>query len=730
MNGAPKPPSAIAGFDPPESTDDPEREDASPPLDLALEEAPAEPGSLARGAAVVKSFWQHAPHGSGVYRMIGADGDVLYVGKARSIKKRVQAYTTPERQSIRIARMVAQTVSMVFVTTETEAEALLLEANYIKQLKPRYNVLLRDDKSFPYILIAGGHEAPRLMKHRGARSIRGDYFGPFASAGAVTRTLNAMQRAFLLRTCSDSYYDNRTRPCLLFQIKRCSAPCTGEIAPADYAELVTQARDFLSGRSRAIRQKLARDMTASAETLDFEKAARLRDRISSLSAIQGEQSVNPRSAPEADVFAIAEEAGQFCVEAFFFRTYQNWGNRAYFPRADRALAAAEVLDSFLAQFYLERPAPRLVLLSHDVASRQSLCEILSARAGHRIAIGAPRRGEKKELVNNALRNAREALSRKLAEAASQAKLLTALAAAFGLAAAPRRIEVYDNSHIMGTNAIGAMIVSGPEGFVKNQYRTFNIKSASLTPGDDYAMMREVLTRRFARLAKEQAQRAARASSPVGAEVRAIDASPHAEERPEGAARRTGGGDEAPPPAASPAARSAPSVETPTAPAPQDEEDGRDAFPDRPDLVVIDGGRGQLEAARQVFAELGVAGVALASIAKGPDRNAGRETFFIPGREPFKLAPRDPALFFVQRLRDEAHRFAIGAHRARRKKDFVKSPLDEIPGIGPARKRALLHAFGSAKDVANAGLADLEKTPGLNAATAKRIYDFFHEGGGR
>jgi excinuclease ABC subunit C len=584
--------------------------------------------------------------------------------------------------------MVAQTVSMVFVTTETEAEALLLEANYIKQLKPRYNVLLRDDKSFPYILIAAGHEAPRLMKHRGARSIRGDYFGPFASAGAVGRTLNAMQRAFLLRTCSDSYYDNRTRPCLLYQIKRCSAPCTGEIAPPEYAELVTQARDFLSGRSRAIRQRLARDMTASAETLDFEKAARLRDRISALSAIQGEQSVNPRSVPEADVFAIAEEAGQFCVEAFFFRTYQNWGNRAYFPRADRALEAAEVLDSFLAQFYLERPAPRLVLLSHDVASRESLCQILSARAGHRIAIGAPRRGEKKELVDNALRNAREALSRKLAEAASQAKLLEALAAAFSLAAAPRRIEVYDNSHIMGTNAIGAMIVAGPEGFVKNQYRTFNIKSATLTPGDDYAMMREVLTRRFARLVREQAQRVARASPPAGAEARATDAFPHSE------------------------------------------EDRRDAFPDRPDLVVVDGGRGQLEAARQVFAELGVDGVALASIAKGPDRNAGRETFFIPGREPFKLAPRDPALFFVQRLRDEAHRFAIGAHRARRKKDFVKSPLDEIPGIGPARKRALLHAFGSAKDVANAGLADLEKTPGLNAATAKRIYDFFHEGGGR
>jgi len=717
MNGAPKPPAIIDGFDPPESADEPERDEPSPPLDIAVDEAPAEPGSLARGAAVVKTFWKHAPLGPGVYRMIGADGDVLYVGKARSIKKRVLAYTTPERQSIRIARMVALTVSMVFVTTETEAEALLLEANYIKQLKPRYNVLLRDDKSFPYILIAGGHAAPRLMKHRGARSIRGDYFGPFANAGAVTRTLNAMQRAFLLRTCSDSYYDNRTRPCLLFQIKRCSAPCTGEIAPADYAELVTQARDFLSGRSRAIRQRLARDMSASAETLEFEKAARLRDRISALSAIQGEQSVNPRSVPEADVFAIAEEAGQFCIEAFFFRTYQNWGNRAYFPRADSTLGAAEVLDSFLAQFYLERPAPRLVLLSHEVASRESLCQVLSARAGHRIAVGAPRRGEKKELVDNALRNAREAMSRKLAEAASQAKLLEALAAAFGLAAAPRRIEVYDNSHIMGTNAIGAMIVAGPEGFVKNQYRTFNIKSASLTPGDDYAMMREVLTRRFARLVREQAQRA-------------TDAFPHSEERPEGASRRTREGDQSPPQAASSAPQSPSSFDLPAAPAAQDEGDWGDAFPDRPDLVVVDGGRGQLEAARQVFAELGVKGVALASIAKGPDRNAGRETFFIAGREPFKLAPRDPALFFVQRLRDEAHRFAIGTHRARRKKAFVKSPLDEIPGIGPARKRALLHAFGSAKDVANAGLADLEKTPGLNAATAKRIYDFFHEGGGR
>jgi len=621
------------------------------------------PGRLARGAEVIKSFWLHAPMGPGVYRMFGDDGEVLYVGKARSIKKRVASYTKPERQSIRIARMIAQTVSMVFMTTETEAEALLLEANLIKQLKPRYNVLLRDDKSFPYIVISGDHEAPQLAKHRGARTGKGDYFGPFASAGAVFRTLNALQRAFLLRTCSDSYYANRTRPCLQFQIKRCSAPCTREIALDDYGKLVDEARDFLAGRSRAIRVRLAKEMSAAAEALAFEKAARLRDRIAALSAIQGEQNINPKSIPEADVFAICEDAGQFCIEVFFFRTYQNWGNRAYFPRADRTMAVAEVLDAFLAQFYVERPAPRLVLLSHDIESHDVLREVLSARAGRRIAIGAPRRGEKKELVDNALRNAREALARKLADAASQEKLLGALGVAFKVDRPIRRVEVYDNSHIMGTNAIGAMVVAGADGFVKNQYRTFNIKSATLTPGDDCAMMREVLGRRFARLAKSG------------------EAAP---------------GDEG-------------------------------AFPERPDLVLIDGGRGQFEVARQIFKELAIDDIRLAAIAKGPDRNTGRETFFVEGREPFRLSPRDPALYFVQRLRDEAHRFAIGTHRARRKKDFVKSPLDEIPGIGPARKRALLHAFGTAKDVARAGLADLEKTPGVNAATAKLVYEFFHEG---
>jgi excinuclease ABC subunit C len=668
--------------------------DASP-LDIAPDEPPAEPLGLARGAEAIRDFWRHAPLGPGVYRMIGAEGEVLYVGKARSIKKRIVAYTTPERQSTRIARMVAQTRSMVFVTTETEAEALLLEANLIKQLKPRYNVVLRDDKSFPYILIARGHHAARLVKHRGARSIPGDYFGPFASAGAVFRTMNALQRAFLLRTCSDSYYENRTRPCLLYQIKRCSGPCTGEIPLDDYAGLVKEAKDFLSGRSLAIRRRLAEEMSRAAGALEFERAARLRDRISALSAISGEQSVNPRSIPEADVFAITDEAGQYCVEVFFFRTYQNWGNRAYFPRADRALGPEEVLDAFLAQFYLERPAPRLVLLSHPIASATALCEVLTARAGRRIAIGVPRRGEKRDLVDAAMRNARETLSRKLAEAASQERLLLALAQAFGIEKPLRRVEIYDNSHIMGTNAIGAMVVAGPDGFVKSAYRTFNIKSADLTPGDDYAMMREVLTRRFARLMRQTA---------------AADQSPSEDGRPSERPADRGGRDQ----------RSRLQGGDASDP---------DAFPDTPDLVVVDGGRGQFEAAREVMASLGVEGVALASIAKGPDRNAGRETFFVAGREPFRLGSRDPALFFVQRLRDEAHRFAIGTHRARRKKEFVKSPLDEIPGIGPARKRALLHAFGSAKAVARAGLADLEKTPGLNVATAKVIYDFFHDSGG-
>ena len=648
-----------------ESDDAPQNEPRDQDF-LDLDLTPEAPAALARGVAVIRAQWKTAPLGPGVYRMIGEDGEVLYVGKAKSLKKRIASYMRGEGHTNRIARMIALAASMVLVSTETETEALLLETNLIKQLKPRFNVLMRDDKSFPYILITRDHAAPQIAKHRGARDRKGDYFGPFASAQAVHRTLNALERAFLLRSCSDSYYENRTRPCLLYQIKRCSAPCTGEISLEEYAALVDEAHDFLAGKSRAVRVALAQEMNEAAEKLEFETAARLRDRIAALSAIQGQQGINPRSVEEADVFAIAEQAGQFCIEAFFFRTFQNWGNRAYFPRADRSLALGEVLDAFVAQFYAERPAPALVLLNAEIEDRALLAQALSLRAGRKVEVACPQRGEKRELVDHAAANARDTLARKLAEAASQEKLLASLASAFGIGNALRRVEIYDNSHITGTNAIGAMVVAGAGGFMKTHYRTFNFKDDDLTPGDDYGMMREVLRRRFARLMKDEAQ--------------------------------AGEGERVDP----------------------------EAFPARPDLVLIDGGRGQFEAARGVLEELGVAGVALASIAKGADRNAGRETFFIAGRAPFRLAPRDPALYFVQRLRDEAHRFAIGTHRARRKKDFVASPLDEIAGVGPARKRALLQAFGTAKAVARASLADLEKTPGVNAATARLVYAFFNE----
>jgi excinuclease ABC subunit C len=641
------------------------------PEDPAIEAIEAEPviefgdappdGALKRGVEVIRAHWKHAPPGPGVYRMLGADGEVLYVGKARSVRKRIASYMRLAGQTHRIARMISLTASMVFVSTGTETEALLLETNYIKQMKPRFNVLMRDDKSFPYIFISGDHPAPQIMKHRGARDRKGDYFGPFASVWAVNRTLNALERAFLLRSCTDSYFANRTRPCLLHQIKRCSAPCTGEIGLADYAELVGEARAFLSGKSRAVRDMLAAEMNEAAEALAYEHAARLRDRIAALSNIQGAQGINPHSVEEADVFAIAEEAGQFCIEVFFFRTYQNWGNRAYFPRADKSLTPSEVLDAFLGQFYADKPAAQLVLLSHDIEERELLERALCERAGHRIEIAVPQRGEKKELVDHAAQNAREALGRKLADGASQEKLLAALASAFGIEDTLRRIEVYDNSHIMGTNAVGAMIVAGPDGFMKAHYRTFNIKGEDLTPGDDFGMMREVLRRRFTRLAKED----------------------------EGA------------------------------------NQDPDAFPQRPDLILIDGGKGQFEATRSVLADLGVNDVAIVAIAKGLDREAGRETFFVEGKEPFRLPPRDAALYFVERLRDEAHRFAIGTHRARRKKEFTRSPLDEIAGVGPARKRALLQAFGTAKAVSRAALSDLEKVDGINSATAKLVYDFFH-----
>jgi len=646
------------------SVDDEDDAELAPDTGVELDfDAEQAADSLKRGARVIRDHWKHAPAGPGCYRMLGADGAVLYVGKAKSIKKRIASYMRVNGHTNRIARMIALTATMVFASTETEVEALLLEANLIKQLKPRFNVLLRDDKSFPYILLTKDERGAQIAKHRGARARKGDYFGPFAGVWAVNRTLDVLQKAFLLRTCENSYYDNRTRPCLLFQIKRCSGPCTGEISAEDYAALASEARDFLCGKSRAVRERLAAEMNAAAEDLEFERAGRLRDRIAALAAIQAQQGVNPRNTPEADIFGLHQEAGAFCVEAVFIRAGQNWGNRAYYPRADKALSPGEVLGPFVAQFYADRPAPRCVLLSHEIEEADLLAEALSARAGHKVEILVPQRGEKAELVGHAQRNAREALGRKLADAAGQQRLLEALGAAFGMEKPPRRVEIYDNSHIMGSAAIGAMVVAGPQGFVKNQYRTFNIKS-DVAPGDDYGMMREVLGRRFTRILKEGE---AESSDP-------------------------------------------------------------DAFPHKPDLILIDGGRGQFAATLQVMTELGVEGITLASIAKGVDRDAGRETFFVVGREPFRLPPRDPALYFVQRLRDEAHRFAIGTHRAKRKKEFVKNPLDEIAGVGPARKRALLQAFGTAKAVAGAALADLEKTPGLSATTAKLVYDHFHEKG--
>jgi len=629
------------------------------------------------GPSVIAETVKRLPNGPGVYRMFDAKGDVLYVGKARSLKKRVTSYTRIGGQTNRIARMIAETASMEFVSTGTETEALLLEANLIKRLRPRYNVLLRDDKSFPYILITRDHDAPQIVKHRGARNKKGDYFGPFASAGAVGRTINALQRAFLLRSCSDSVYESRTRPCLLYQIKRCAAPCTGEISLDDYAVLVKEAEDFLSGKSRAVREDLARQMEAAAENLEFETAAVYRDRLAALSHVQAHQGINVRSIDEADVFAVHQEGGQTCIQVFFFRTGQNWGNRAYFPRADKSLEAPEVLGAFIGQFYDDKPVPRLVLLSDDIEDRELLAEALALNAGHKVEVAVPKRGEKRELVAHALSNAKEALGRRLAESASQAKLLAGVAEALGLDEPPRRIEVYDNSHIMGTNPVGGMIVAGPEGFEKGQYRKFNIKSADLTPGDDYAMMREVLKRRFTRLLKESGRETGTADTPDETHR------PH----PEG---------------------------------------DTDASP-WPDLVLIDGGPGQLSAAQEVMAELGIEDAPLVAIAKGVDRDAGREVFHIPGRQPFRLPPRDSVLYFVQRLRDEAHRFAIGSHRARRKKAMAANPLDEIAGIGPTRKRALLRHFGSAKAVSRAGLADLEAAPGISAQMARAVYDFFHEG---
>jgi excinuclease ABC subunit C len=685
---------------------EPEAEEALPTPALDLGETA--PGALKHGIEVIAGFAKHLPNKPGVYRMFDTAGEVLYVGKAKNLKNRVTAYARGMAHTNAVARMIAETANMEFVTTGTETEALLLESNLIKQLRPRYNVLLRDDKSFPYILLSGDHNAPQIAKHRGSRQRKGDYFGPFASVWAVERTIDALQKAFLLRSCTDSFYENRTRPCLLFQIKRCSGPCTGEIAIPDYQALAGQARDFLSGRSSNVKQLLSTRMQEAAEELEFEKAARYRDRLAALSAVQAGQDINTQGVEEADVFAIDEQAGQFCVEIFFFRNKQNWGNRAIFPRADRSLTPEEVLASVVTQFYDDKPPPRLVLLSHELAEMDLIGQALSARAGRKVEIANPKRGERVDLIEMARKNAREALSRKLADNAGQTSLLAALGAAFGLPKPPRRVEVYDNSHIMGTNAVGGMVVAGRDGFMKSHYRTFNISTDTIA-GDDFGMMREVLQRRFARLAKE-AGTATGSPPPCGEELE-VGVAPLGEPSPGGTT---------PIPLPSPQGGR-------EAPAPATAEPDDDSFPSRPDLVIVDGGKGQFAAAQKIMAELGAGDIPLVAIAKGEDRNAMRETFHMVGREPFKLPPRDPALYFIQRLRDEAHRFAIGTHRARRKKDTMKNPLDEIPGIGPSRKRALLLHFGTVKAIKRAKLDDLMRTPGVNAATAKAVHEYFHDG---
>ena len=657
---------AAGDIDPATVTTEEEDEGRLPEVTEDGNEVVAE-GRLAIGHAAIENAVRLAPTSPGVYRMLNAANDVLYVGKAKNVRKRLSSYARASApQPARILRMIAATVSVEIVSTATETEALLLEANLIKQLRPRFNVQLRDDKSFPYILITGDHWAPQILKHRGAQSRPGQYFGPFASAGAVNRTITALQRAFLIRSCTDAFFESRTRPCLLYQIKRCAGPCTREIDFPGYTELVREARDFLSGRSRAVKQELAGEMEKASAELEFETAALYRDRLAALSAIQSQQGINPRTVEEADLFAIHQEGGYSCVEVFFFRTGQNWGNRAYFPKAEKSFTPEEVLASFLGQFYDDKPPPKLILLSHAIEEAKLMASALSIKAGFKVEVTTPQRGEKKELITHALTNAREALGRKLADTATQSRLLAGLVTTLGLPQPPRRIEVYDNSHIQGTNAVGAMIVAGPDGFIKNQYRKFNIKSEGLTPGDDYAMMREVLQRRFKRLL---------AAAPAD----------------DAAGSRT-------------------------------EDDG---VPQWPDLVVIDGGRGQLNAAKEIFDALGLAQVALLAVAKGPDRDAGRETLFLPGREAIKLEPRDPVLYFIQRLRDEAHRFVIGSHRKLRKKDIREAGLQEIPGIGPSRKRALLHHFGTLKEIERASIADLGKVPGVSAESARKIFEFFH-----
>ena len=618
-----------------------------------------EPGATLTGHACIRRYLPTLESAPGVYRMLDAQARVLYVGKARDLRARVSNYARPSGHSARIARMIRETTAMMFLTTRTETEALLLEQNLIKQLKPRYNVLLRDDKSFPEILISRNHPFPQIRKHRGARREKGSYFGPFASAGAVNRTLTQLQKVFLLRNCSDATFESRTRPCLLHQIRRCSAPCTGEIDTAGYAALVADAERFLQGKSTAVQAALAAEMQAASDAMEFERAAALRDRIRALTAVQQSQGINPRGVAEADVVAVHMEGGQACVQLFFIRAHQSWGNRDFYPRTGAGAEEPEILEAFLAQFYDDKPPPRLILLSHPIDNADLVAALLSDRAGRKVELAVPQRGEKAELVENARRNARESLGRRLAESAAQTRLLAGLADAFGLEAPPRRIEVYDNSHIQGSDAVGAMVVAGPEGFAKSQYRKFNIRGDSLTPGDDFGMMREVLTRRFSRLLKEDPDR---------------------------------------------------------------EGQGW------PDLLLVDGGAGQVSAVAGILGDMGLDDLAVVGVAKGIDRDAGKEEFHRPGRPVMALRRGDPVLYFVQRLRDEAHRFAIGAHRARRARAVGATPLDDIPGVGAARKRALLAHFGSAKAVSRAGLPDLMAVDGISEAMARTIHDFFHPRG--
>lgn len=608
-----------------------------------------------QGNKLIADYVKRLPHKPGVYRMFDEHGTVLYIGKAKDLKKRVTAYTQYARHPVRLQRMIRATRTMEFVITESETEALLLEASLIKRLKPRYNILLRDDKSFPYILVRKDHPAAQITKHRGARNIKGDYFGPFASAGAVNRTLDTLQRAFLLRNCSDSIYEARTRPCMLHQIKRCSAPCTGEISIPEYGKLISDAEDFLHGKSDKLRTRLTAQMQAASKDTNFEKAAELRDRIRALTFVSGSSTaVNPTTFSDGDVIGIYSAGGQSCVQVFFFRAGQNWGNHSFFPRHGKDETTAQVLDAFIAQFYVQKPIPKNIFVSEDVPSRELIERALSERSGINVSVISPKRGEKKTLITRAIKNAEEALARKQAETASQARLLKGLQDTFDLKAPPDRIEVYDNSHIQGTNAIGAFIVAGADGFQKRDYRTFNIKDVETEPGDDYAMMREVFRRRFSRLLKDDTLV-------------------------------------------------------------------------WPDLVLIDGGKGQLSVVTEVMSEIGaLERTTLVGIAKGPDRNAGRETFYMNGRADFTLPPRTPVLYYLQRLRDEAHRFAIGTHRARRKKQMKSNPLDGIVGIGPGRKRALLAHFGSAKAVKSASVSELALVEGVSETLAQTVYGYFHE----